>query len=944
MPRISALGGMSSRGFGQFSGQQKAKYVEEVFNTTIYAGTGASQNIVNDIDLSSNEGMVWIKGRSTLTSNFLFDTIRGPLVEINSDTNAQDTNLADSLTSFNADGFTIGGAKGIGVNTAQYVSYTFRKAPKFFDIVTYTGTGSLQNIAHNLESPPYFMFIKARNSTQNWAVYYDVATRYLTLNSTAASLADATYWNNTAPTSSVFTVNTNATVNSNGVEYVAYLFASGYTNGFGEDGTERIIYCGSYTGNGSSTIGPIINDPGFEPQFVLIKNSGATGNWVVIDNVRGMYYYGNGAAFLANTTVAETISQYIAPRSDGFQVTTTAADINTNGNIYTYMAIRRGPMKTPTDATKVFQPVVYTGTNVDNRLVTTNILNDMVLVRQRNDTVLGGMVVGDRLRGVPYMLTGTTAVESATTDGFMTPTVGYGGPFSTMQGFGVGNNVTPKLNVNTTTNNHVAEAFKCAPLFFDMVAYTGTGSTLAVPHNLGQTPGLTIIKRRNTTTGNWRVATTAGFAYQLVLNTTAAYADPGANAIGISNIDLQLETGADVNTSGSYYVAYLFGTCPGVSSVGNYTGSGTTQQIDCGFTSGSRFVLIKRTDTTGDWYVWDSARGIVAGNDPYLLLNSTAAEVTSTDYVDTYSAGFELSSTAPAGLNERPGITWTARTSGFGTNIIYTVAALNNRWIIGGANGTLAYNAAVGRTDGWQVVTSTFGTSIIRSAAYGNGVYVIVGDGGKIATSTNLTSWTARTSGVTSILLGVAYGNGKFIAVGQSGVMRSSTDGITWSAVTNPFGTSVIYDVIYAGGQFIAVGASGLLATSSDGVTWTTQTSGFGANAIYTITYGNGLYVIGGGAGTLATSPDGITWTLRTSGFGANIIYGAAYGSGLYALCGAGGILRTSPDGITWTTRTTTFSTNTIQDVGSDGETFVAVGASGTLNNSFPNYIYLAIA
>jgi hypothetical protein len=114
-------------------------------------------------------------------------------------------------------------------------------------------------------------------------------------------------------------------------------------------------------------------------------------------------------------------------------------------------------------------------------------------------------------------------------------------------------------------------------------------------------------------------------------------------------------TNADVNTSAANYVAYLFATCPGVSKVGSYTGTGTTLQINCGFTGGARFVLIKRTDSTGDWYVWDTARGIIAGNDPYLLLNSTAAEVTSTDYVDTFSSGFEISSTAPAAINASGG-------------------------------------------------------------------------------------------------------------------------------------------------------------------------------------------------------------------------------------------------------------------------------------------------
>ena len=109
------------------------------------------------------------------------------------------------------------------------------------------------------------------------------------------------------------------------------------------------------------------------------------------------------------------------------------------------------------------------------------------------------------------------------------------------------------------------------------------------------------------------------------------------------------------NSSGNNFISYLFATLAGVSKVGSYTGTATTLQVDCGFTSGARFVLIKRTDSTGDWYVWDSVRGIIAGNDPYLLLNSTAAEVTNTDYIDTYSPGFELSSTAPAAINANGG-------------------------------------------------------------------------------------------------------------------------------------------------------------------------------------------------------------------------------------------------------------------------------------------------
>jgi hypothetical protein len=211
------------------------------------------------------------------------------------------------------------------------------------------------------------------------------------------------------------------------------------------------------------------------------------------------------------------------------------------------------------------------------------------------------------------------------------------------------------LNVSGT--NYIVECFRRAPGFFDEVCYTGTGSARTVTHNLGVAPELMLVKQRSAS-NNWQVYS-AGIANTeyLVLNTTAAKATGTTrwNSTTPTSTVFSLGDADEVNTSTATYVAYLFATVAGVSKVGSYTGTGTTQQINCGFTGGSRFVLIKRTDSTGDWYVWDSARGIVAGDDPYLLLNSTDAEVTNTDYVDTFAAGFEISSTAPAAINANGG-------------------------------------------------------------------------------------------------------------------------------------------------------------------------------------------------------------------------------------------------------------------------------------------------
>jgi hypothetical protein len=135
-----------------------------------------------------------------------------------------------------------------------------------------------------------------------------------------------------------------------------------------------------------------------------------------------------------------------------------------------------------------------------------------------------------------------------------------------------------------------------------------------------------------------------GFAY---LNLTNAGVFSGNtsfwNGTAPTSSVFSLGGSSGLNQSGLTFVNYLFASCPGVSKVGSYTGTGATQVINCGFTAGARFVLIKATSTTGDWYVWDSARGIVAGNDPYLELNNTNAEVTNTDWVDTAATGFELS-------------------------------------------------------------------------------------------------------------------------------------------------------------------------------------------------------------------------------------------------------------------------------------------------------------
>jgi hypothetical protein len=620
-------------------------YVEDVFSTWLYTGNGSTQTITNGIDLASKGGAVWTKPRSEATDHSIVDSAHG-LDRFVVPSSAGEEGFQTSWT-FNSTGYSIPDANSyVNTSSTAYVSWTFRKAAKFFDVVSYTGNGSSRTISHSLGSVPGCILVKRTDVAGNWQVYHRSAsaTHYLVLNSTAARVASSTRWNDTTPTSTEFSLGTDATVNANGGTYIAYLFAHD-AGGFGDTGNDNVISCGSFT---TSSGGSVEVTLGWEPQWVMVKARTTTSDWMIFDTMRG-YAIGSIARLRANLANAEEApGNYGNLEVDGFTVDNLGNTIS-----YIYIAIRRGPMKKPTDATKVFQPKVYTGTNVDNRLVTTDIVTDMAWVRQRNDTVLGGMVVGDRLRGQPYLLTGTTAAEVNDGDSFdqeIVSSIEYGNAFTSMTGFWVGNDATSKLNANTTSNNHLAYAFRRSAGFFDAVLFIASGSAKTIKHNLTVEPELILVKQKSAI-ADWQIYSQPTGASAYLTFTTAEVVTSNTDRWNATSPTSSLFS-IGTAFSADYYIAYLFASCPGVSKVGTYTGTGTTLNIDCGFTNGARFVMIKATQSTYDWFVWDTARGIVSGNDPYLRLSSTGSEVTSTDYIDPLSSGFQISSTAPLAINQ----------------------------------------------------------------------------------------------------------------------------------------------------------------------------------------------------------------------------------------------------------------------------------------------------
>jgi hypothetical protein len=635
---MADLTGMMQAAAGAAGGG--GEYIEDVFSTYLYTGNGSTQTITNGIDLDGEGGLVWLKTRGpTGNGHVLYDTERGAYPTAGylttNNTAAPSVTVAGEfgrLTSFNSDGFTLGQASITDVingNGATFASWTFRKAPKFFDVVTYTGTGVNRTVSHNLGSVPGCIIVKRTDNTGDWQVYHrantaNPETDYLVLNTTAATADSNTRWNDTQPTSTVFSLGTEATVNANGGTYVAYLWAHD-AGGFGDDGSENVITCGSFTGNSTVTLG-------YEPQFVMYKATNTTSDWYMFDTMRKMETQSVTCANIlrANTSQAESGS------GDWASVTATGF-INTppeGAQTYIYIAIRRGPMKTPTAGTEVFGLNARTGTGADATVTGSAGVSDAVIVKNRGSAVAS--LFSSRLTGTGYLVTSTQAGEVAAGT-----TILQANPWDVMDGVKVG---TTSTITNASANTYINYLFGRAPGFFDVVCYTGTGSATTFNHNLGVVPELMIMKKRSAT-DDWGVYAGDNTDF-LLLNTTAATADDNTywNDTSPTSTVFSVGTNADVNTSAATYVAYLFASLAGVSKVGSYTGNGTSVTVTTGFQP--RFILVKRTDSTGNWIVGDSARGLPAGDDPFFLLNTDAAETTNQDWVDVSATGFTVNETA----------------------------------------------------------------------------------------------------------------------------------------------------------------------------------------------------------------------------------------------------------------------------------------------------------
>ena len=316
---------------------------ELYFQAKTYTGNGTAigsggQAITLDGSENMQPDLVWIKNRSATGNHIITDAVRGVQLMMMSDNTDAETNQTQGLTSFNSNGFTVGSLAEVNTSSNNFVSWNWKKVAGVFDIQTYTGNGSARTISHNLGAVPKMMIIKKRNTTAPWSVGHASlgANQVLELDANDAVATDATYWNNTRPTSSVFTVGTDGNQNTDGHTYVIYLFGN-------KQGASKM---GSYTGNGNAD-GTFIYT-GFLPSFVMVKRTSGTGSWWMRDNKIAPFNLASNVLQANDTGVQADGVGTMDFLSNGFRLRDTTDASNTSGGTYIYMAFAEQPFVTST--------------------------------------------------------------------------------------------------------------------------------------------------------------------------------------------------------------------------------------------------------------------------------------------------------------------------------------------------------------------------------------------------------------------------------------------------------------------------------------------------------------------------------------------------------------------------------------------------------------------
>jgi len=649
-------GGVGSNLGGSLTGPT---YIDEVFSTYLYEGNGGTKSIINGIDFTKG-GLVWMKCREDNYSNILYDTVRGTGTSksLTSDGTSAEGNYSTiaNLTSFNNNGFSLGTTSSTNIlneNNKDFTSWSFRESKGFFDVVTYTGTGSARTISHSLGSVPGTIMVKQTSSVNEWAVYHkDLGTdKYLFLQSTDAALTSTAVWNDTAPTATHFSVGAAPgahRANTNGETYVAYIFAGGASSaatarsvdfdGSGDtlsipsnalfndiDGVDFTMECYAKFDSHGSHDGIIHN----------VTNSGWTGGSWVFEPVSGVlnfyYYNASSTGHVVGGSIPIGQWQHMAITKSGRTITIYQDGIKTgSGNI-------SGNIRTATNPLIIGGQCV--GADMDGKVSNVRITIGQVLYTSSfipSTQPLTTTSQGATASNVKLLCCNDASVTGSTvTTGTITangnPAPSTNSPFDDPDGFKFGEE--GDQNIIKTGS------------------YKGNGNADGPEVFLGWEPQWVLVKNTNLSTEQWFILDSmrgiVSGASEIALEASRPQAEAAYQLIDLTATGFKVTTNDDKtnNNNGTYiYMAIrrpdpLVVKAPEAASdvfnMDTGAGSSTIPNFDSGFPVD--FALVKKTADTQDWYTNARLTGV-----GYMVTNDTQAESNSgaTEWITDSNVGW----------------------------------------------------------------------------------------------------------------------------------------------------------------------------------------------------------------------------------------------------------------------------------------------------------------
>ena len=620
--------------------------------------TGNDNNNRPITGLGFNPNLVWIKRRNSSESHALYDSLTGANNQLSTDTDAAiAVNSGDylGLSSFDSDGFTLGNNGGTNRDPNTYVGWTWKaddneptineegnsdsivsaNSNAGFSIVKYTGNQTAgHTIGHGLSAKPDMIILKCLDTVRPWYVYHkgvdasNPAHYNLRLNETDARQDSTTEFNDTEPTSTVFTLGTASGPNGTNSAYIAYCFhdVAGYQK------------FGSYAGSGSA----VTVTTGFKPDFVMIKSTSVEW-WNILDSKRDF----NKRIYPSENNAESGASDYMTVTATSFTITVTGNDsLNNSGKNFIYWAIAKNVPSNTTLADS-FGVVKYTGIGASKKVQGLSFKPDLVWMKQRSGTQ--DQMWYDNNRGAGNYISS----NNANAQGYANSTV----TSFDSDGFSVGSSNSENQNSQTfvawcwkagntwqsniegsipsITNTNTANGFS-------VVKWTGTGSNGTVGHGLSSTPELIISKNLDTAaTDGWPVYSSAiGNDHTLFLNSSSAKSSTGGTwgSTSPTSSVFTVQDNAANNQSSNEIIAYCFHSVSGYSKISSYSGTGSSNAITgLGFRPDT--IILKEIDGGDSWQLYDTVRG--PGKVVYP--NGNNAEYAGSELTSFDSDGFTVS-------------------------------------------------------------------------------------------------------------------------------------------------------------------------------------------------------------------------------------------------------------------------------------------------------------